>query len=388
MFKVLAYGTTHIGRERKNNEDSFRIDPGAGLYLVCDGMGGHASGEVASQIAADAMIRFVSTDRFRPDCRWPTEAVHQLTEEGRALDAAVRMANVEVYAAALGNPAHQGMGTTIVGMVAGPQRLGLVHVGDSRIYRLRRDELEQITDDHSLLNHYMRTRPMSAQQIRAFSGKNIIVRAIGLRAAVDPDVQTQDYRHGDVYLLCSDGLTDMVEDAQIAEVLLAEQEDLEKAAHQLIDLALAAGGRDNVTVVLLRIVAQDRSTWEREAQRPNEPVRQKDTSPGFDIRDEDHLDAETLPAIAMPVSPKSFVWHQIPSRPVAMTDPAEAKPDPRARHPRNARLLKDTDQYPRVSEDKAEQHRAATAQTPPEDIRGVPTVGKENMAPPNEPKRD
>ena len=351
MFKVLAHGATHVGRERKNNEDSFRVDSETGLFLVCDGMGGHASGEVASQIAADAMVRFVSTDRFRPDFRWPTEALHQLTEEGRCLDAAVRMANVEVYAAALGEPAHKGMGTTIVAVLAGQHRLGLVHVGDSRIYRLRGDEFEQVTDDHSLLNHYMRTRPMSAQQIRAFAGKNVIVRAVGLRDAVDPDVQTQEYRHGDLYLLCSDGLTDMVEDAQIAEVLVAEREDLEKAGQQLIDLALEAGGKDNVTLLLLRVVAEQRTAREREARRPTEPVRQDDTSPGFDIRSEgEHLDAETLPEIAIPVVPKQFARTQpTPGRAAEPTDPIDAHT--RLRASRESQRLKDTDRYPKISDE-------------------------------------
>jgi protein phosphatase len=122
-------------------------------------MGGHASGEIASQVAADALLRFLATERFGSSFPWPTEALYLPTEEGRALDAGVRLANVQVYAAALGNPQHRGMGTTVVGLLAGPERVGLVHVGDSRIYRLRGGEFEQLTEDHSLLNHYMRTRP-------------------------------------------------------------------------------------------------------------------------------------------------------------------------------------------------------------------------------------
>lgn len=295
MFKVLAYGSTNVGRERKNNEDAFRIAPDAGVYLVCDGMGGHASGEIASQIAADAIVRFVALERHRPEFRWPAEVAHQMSEEARSLDAAVRMANSEVFAASIRNPAHKGMGTTVAGVLAGPTRLALVHVGDSRIYRYRDGELEQLTDDHSLLNHYLRTRPMSAQQIKQFAGKNVIVRAVGLRDAVEPDIQLQEYRRDDVYLLCSDGLTDMVEDPAISDVVahLAAsakegRQNLAEAGEQLIELALQGGGKDNVTVLLLQVVEvpdQPRiASHERATLTMMEAESLLDTSPGFDIR--------------------------------------------------------------------------------------------------------
>jgi len=308
MFKVLAFGATNVGRERKNNEDAFRIAPDAGLFLVCDGMGGHASGEIASQIAADAMVRFIALEMHRPEFRWPIEVAHQMTDEARALDAAVRLANVEVYGSAAINPTHKGMGTTVVGLFAGKHRLGLVHVGDSRIYRLRGDELEQLTDDHSLLNHYIRTRPMSAQQIRQFAGKNVIVRAVGLRDAVEPDVQVQDYRAGDMYLLCSDGLTDMVDDEQIREALLGEPDNLETTAERLIELAMAAGGKDNITLVLLQVVEDSASRSIAPSSRRTEPMRSpfEDTSPGFDSRGTPRFsDDETLPEISV-VSPAQW----------------------------------------------------------------------------------
>ena len=253
MFRILAYGATHVGRERKNNEDAFRISPESGLYLVCDGMGGHASGEIASQIASDAMVRFISQDVHRPDVRWPIDTPNGLPEESRMLDAAVRIANSEVFAAAQHNPLHKGMGTTVVAVLAGTYRLGLVHVGDSRIYRLRDGELSQITEDHSLLNFYIQTRPMSADQIKQFAGKNVIVRAVGLRDAVEPDVQVQDYHEGDIYLLCSDGLTDMVDADVIGSILMRRRASLPDAASELVDLANRNGGRDNVSVVLVGI---------------------------------------------------------------------------------------------------------------------------------------
>ncbi len=316
MFKIVHYGETNVGRERKNNEDAFRVAADAGVYLVCDGMGGHASGEIASQIAADAVVRFLAMDRFRPDFRWPAESAVQQSEEARALDAAVRAANREVFVQALANPLHKGMGTTIVGVYGGAQRLGLVHVGDSRIYRLRDGEFEQLTDDHSLLNYYMNTRPMSAQQIKSFAGKNVIVRAVGLRENVEPDVQITDYRHGDVYLLCSDGLNDMVDDEHIAEILREGSDDLQQTGSRLIQRALDAGGKDNITILLLKTVEiadQPKSVPFHRRTLPMMPLASLDTSPGTALDELDHetdvagegmTDQETMPEVRVNLPPK------------------------------------------------------------------------------------
>lgn len=327
MFRILAYGATHVGRERKNNEDAFRIAPDAGLYLVCDGMGGHASGEIASQIAADAMVRFVAHDAHRPNCQWPIDTPTGIPEESRLLDAAVRIANSEVFAAASANPLHKGMGTTVVGVVAGAQRLGLVHVGDSRIYRIRDGEFTQLTEDHSLLNFYIQTRPMSADQIKQFAGKNVIVRAVGLRDAVEPDVQVQDYKAGDVYLLCSDGLTDMVDDALVAGTLQDGGDQLAETAEKLIDHALNGGGKDNITVVLLRVVEVPDDSRAKLSARATLPMDTEDllvdhdsledTSPGFDLNS-DASDAETLTEIEVrqaAVVRKHATTQEVPYRP-------------------------------------------------------------------------
>jgi serine/threonine protein phosphatase PrpC len=254
MFKLMHYGETNVGRERKNNEDTFRAASDGGVFLVCDGMGGHASGEIASQVAADAMVRFLTIDRHRADCAWPPESQLHSSDEGRALDAAVRVANREVLTQAHGNPLHKGMGTTVVAVLASRERLAIVHVGDSRVYRYRAGELEQVTEDHSLLNHYLRTRPMSAQQIQSFAGKNVIVRAVGLRDQVEPEIQLRDYRKGDVYLLCSDGLNDMVGETEIAQLMRHSPYRLRETGEALIRAALAHGGKDNVTVLLLQVV--------------------------------------------------------------------------------------------------------------------------------------
>jgi protein phosphatase len=322
MFKLLHYGETNVGRERKNNEDAFRVAPEAGVYLVCDGMGGHASGEIASQIAADAMLRFLVMDRLRPEFTWSGESLAQPTEEGRALDAAVRCANREVLNQASAHPMHKGMGTTVVAVLGGTQRLGLVHVGDSRVYRLRQGEFEQITDDHSLLNHYIRTRPMSADQIRQFAGKNVIVRAVGLRDAVDPEVQVAEYQADDLYLLCSDGLTDMVEDEKIAEILLGNT-DLAAAGRALIEAALEGGGKDNITVLLLKV----QEVPDQPRLRPFSRQTQSMVAADDDVEDDEDgdietdvgfltLDAETMPEVELPATPRMLAQTQ-PMRPAS-----------------------------------------------------------------------
>lgn len=371
MWKVLSHGLTHVGLERKNNEDAFRIAADAGLFLVCDGMGGHASGEIASQIAADAMVRFVALDRHRPEFQWPEDVPSCEIEELKTLDAAVRLANGAVYAGALANPAHKGMGTTVVGVLAGPDHLGLVHVGDSRIYRLRGTTLEQLTEDHSLLNHYIRSRPMSAEQIRQFVGKNVIVRAVGLREAVEPDVQEQDYCAGDVYLLCSDGLTDMVEDDVLERELVGGRDDLSKAAQRLIDLALEGGGKDNVTLVLLRVV-HVAGEW-RPHSRETLPLGSMDTTPGFDTRQpEVPLISDTQPVPRM--AKELAATQQVVRRNTGRHLVEAAQTAPAAELPQRRIWDRSTGRMPRLREDQLA--------TPPS-TRGI-VVGTENDKDPNE----
>jgi len=360
MWKVLSHGITHVGRERKNNEDAFRIASDAGLFLVCDGMGGHASGEVASQIAADTMVRFVALDRHRPEFRWPTEVSHTEPEEARALDAAVRVANGAVFAGALANQAHKGMGTTVVGVLMGDNGLSLVHVGDSRIYRLRAEEFEQLTEDHSLLNHYMRSRPMSADQIRQFVGKNVIVRAVGLRDVVEPDVQLQDYCAGDVYLLCSDGLTDMVPDEVLAKELHAGRDDLPAVAQRLVDLALEGGGRDNITLVVLRIVEVP-DEWHKHG-RETLPLGVIDTTPGFDTRQNDAGGrADTLPGKPRVSRPMARTQETVrPSSDISPARDSPPVPAPAQAMPQRPGWDRSTGRMRRVSPEQVAQSKHGT----------------------------
>ena len=291
MFHITSYGITDVGLERTNNEDAFHISPLSGLYVVCDGMGGHASGEMASAITVESMVEFITETIHQDSFRWPFNSPAATSLETRILDCAVRIANRKVHQKAQEDARHKGMGTTMVAVLAGEENMGIIHVGDSRIYRLRDGALEQLTEDHSLLNHYLRTRSMSDEEIANFKGKNVIVRAVGLRDAVDPELGMVDYQVGDMLLLCTDGLTDLVSDEEInAELSSAMSGDLKKACHNLVQKALQAGGKDNVTVLVMQV-----TDTAGENQMEQSSSQDEDSSPGFDAADGGYWDMETQP---------------------------------------------------------------------------------------------
>ena len=302
MFQMLAFGATDVGLERKNNEDALHSEAASGLFVVCDGMGGHASGELASKLAVESVLEFVTDTIHQDNFRWPFQSPNATTVESKVLDCAIRIANRKVYQHAQADSRHKGMGTTVVAMLAGKDKIGAVHVGDSRIYRLREGDLVQLTDDHSLLNHYKRTRPMSEDDIRNFKGKNVIVRAVGLRETVEPETHVWDYKSGDVYLLCTDGLTDLVDDDYIKTQLEQVDVGIKTATTNLIQRALAAGGKDNVTVMILTVehtAGIDAPTEELESVPHDEQVGLEDTSPGFSAAGENgSWDQETMPGLA------------------------------------------------------------------------------------------
>ncbi|MCB9738296.1 MAG: Stp1/IreP family PP2C-type Ser/Thr phosphatase [Deltaproteobacteria bacterium] len=301
-IRVVGVGVSDVGLERKNNEDAFHVDEDYGLFVVCDGMGGHASGEIASRIAVETMVDFVTRTVHEEGFRFPFSPPDAATHETRVLDSAVRLANRTVFAESQEDVRHKGMGTTVVAVLAGTQDVAVVHVGDSRVYRYRGADLTQVTEDHSLLNHYRRTRPMTDEEIRTFKGKNVIVRAVGLRDAVQPEVQTVDVEPGDLLLLCTDGLSDLVDDNRIAAVLAEQGEDLQAAVDTLVQLALDAGGKDNVTVMLLRV--EDGPAAPHVARPVADEQDDEDTSPGFVAGLEDGAwDQETMPSYDLPPLP-------------------------------------------------------------------------------------
>ncbi len=254
---TLRYGAaSHVGRVREHNEDAYLVLPEVGLAAVADGMGGHNAGDVASRLTVDA-IEAMFGDGSAPASRgWRDLFRRRATSGPGRLVEAIKRANKVVLSTAQQRPECRGMGTTIVAFWVEPvaSQMHFAHVGDSRLYRLRRGKLEALTEDHSLLNEYLRLGELTPGQAKHFPYKNIIVRALGLSPGVQIDVESTQPEAGDIYLLCSDGLTDLVDDAKI-RVQLATALDLDAAADALVELALEAGGLDNVTAVVAEVEA-------------------------------------------------------------------------------------------------------------------------------------
>lgn len=236
---------TDPGLARENNEDSVTIDESAGLGVLADGMGGYNAGEIASGMATT----FIKSELGR----WLVQAGRQANarEIRRAMEICVDNANRSIFNAANSNPHYSGMGTTLVVGVFQDARLMLGHIGDSRCYRMRAGQLEQITKDHSLLQEQMDAGLITREQAAVSTNKNLVTRALGVEDAVLLDVNEYKVEPGDVYLMCSDGLSDMLDDQGIARILAADG-SLEHKGAQLVDAANANGGRDNISVLLAR----------------------------------------------------------------------------------------------------------------------------------------
>ena len=251
------FSATDTGRARNNNEDSVAIDTASSLVVLADGMGGYNAGEVASQMAT----AFISAELGR----WLTEAASNATDADvrRAMDICVDNANRAIFNAASTNPQYAGMGTTLVVGVFREGRLLLGHVGDSRGYRLRAGKFMRITHDHSLLQEQIDAGLITEAQAAFSSNKNLVTRAVGVEDSVMLESHLHELLPGDMVLLCSDGLSDMLDDGHIGE-LLQSGEGIEALAHALIAAANDAGGKDNIAVILARVqgaTGATRSWW-------------------------------------------------------------------------------------------------------------------------------
>jgi protein phosphatase len=251
----LSYaGTTDVGLKRAHNEDAFLLLPEEQLYCVADGMGGHASGEVASRIAVEEMAEFFRLTGRDDEATWPYNLDPARTYDENRLLTGVKLANQRIFERAHSDVRLKGMGTTLV--AASFAREGATvyvgHVGDSRAYLYREGAARQLTADHSLLNDYLKTRRLTPEEIDAFPHKNVIVRALGMKSAVEVDLLREDLVPGDVVLLCCDGLSGMVPDARMAEIIRGSHGDLKRATQALVDAANDAGGVDNITCVLVQ----------------------------------------------------------------------------------------------------------------------------------------
>jgi protein phosphatase len=251
------FSATDVGRARNNNEDSVAVDPASALVVLADGMGGYNAGEVASGMATS----FIRTELGR----WLAEAANRASdvEVRRAMDICVDNANRAIFNAASTNPQYAGMGTTLVVGVFREGRLLLGHVGDSRGYRLRDGKFMRITHDHSLLQEQIDAGLITEEQAAFSSNKNLVTRAVGVEDSVMLESHLHELLAGDLVLLCSDGLSDMLDDEHIGHVLQSS-EDIQAIAHALISAANEAGGKDNIAVILARVqgaAGGPRSWW-------------------------------------------------------------------------------------------------------------------------------
>ncbi len=251
--KITILGLTDTGMVRKKNEDTIGFDSALGLIVLADGMGGHRGGEIASGLTVDAIISTIQK-------KLPTIEPGQIdSDSGFSLEAlciqeAVESANQLVFKTAEANPDHRGMGTTVVVLQFYNNTLSLAHIGDSRCYRVRNNKLDQLTKDHSLLQELIDRGFYTAEEAKNSMNKNLVTRALGIDPVVTVDVQEDIALKNDIYLLCSDGLTDLVEDEYIYLTIKRFSDNLEEAAKQLITKANQNGGKDNISVMLCRII--------------------------------------------------------------------------------------------------------------------------------------
>ena len=250
-MQVKAYGLTHVGRQRQHNEDSFRVEDDAKLFLVADGMGGHAAGEVASRIAVDSISEFILHSKT-DDGTWPHAYDEHFRRSTNRLMAAVRLANTRVLEAMRKDARLRGMGTTVVASLVDDDIFSVAHVGDSRAYLIRDRQLSRITNDHSWVFEQVQAGMLTEAEAEKHPLRNVITRALGGALQVAPDASEIEARPGDVYLLCSDGLTGMVPEKEILKVVTESDGDLKRACLALIEAANEHGGMDNVTAVLVK----------------------------------------------------------------------------------------------------------------------------------------
>jgi protein phosphatase len=256
-MRLSVAGSTDVGLKRTHNEDAFLLLPEEQLFCVADGMGGHASGEVASRLAVEEMAEFFRLTGRDDEATWPwREDPARRRDENRVLTG-VKLANLRIFERAQSDERLRGMGTTLVcaHFEPGGEAVIVGHVGDSRAYLWRAGSLRQLTEDHSLLNDYLKARRLTPEEVESFPHKNVIVRALGMKDSVEVDLLRLALEDGDVLLLCCDGLSGMVPDDRVAELIRQHQGDLKAAAQALVDAANQAGGVDNITCVLAQVHA-------------------------------------------------------------------------------------------------------------------------------------
>jgi protein phosphatase len=256
-MRAVAAGLSDVGLQREHNEDSFVVLNDYDLFVVADGMGGHRAGDVASRIATETISEFFRTTA-NEDVTWPFHFDTNLSEEENRLLTGIRVANRQIFERSTRSRECHGMGTTVVGAMfsSKQQRMYIGHVGDSRCYRVRGGEIQLLTRDHSLINDYLLAMPDLTDEQKNELPRNVITRALGMQDHVVVDLQRDDPRPGDVYVLCSDGLSGMVSDDEIKQIVTGTS-DVREACRKLIHRANERGGEDNITAILIKIEEGD-----------------------------------------------------------------------------------------------------------------------------------
>lgn len=242
-----------VGHRRQHNEDAIASDVEIGLLVLADGMGGYKAGEVASEIAVLTLVAELkeSMTGLTPGQLDPETGMQA---ESLLLIDAISKANASIFSVAESQPQCAGMGTTLVAALFTNNKVLVAHVGDSRLYRLRDDQFQQLTEDHSLLQEQLKFGLITPEQARQSNNKNLVTRAVGIDPTVEHELHEYDVEPGDIYLICSDGLSDLVDDADIHATLAGKAASLELAASQLVQKANDNGGKDNISVILARVL--------------------------------------------------------------------------------------------------------------------------------------
>ena len=277
-LKARGVGITDVGLQRDHNEDTFAVLQEHELFIVADGMGGHRAGDVASRLASESISDFFQRTAGE-EVTWPFHFDSGLSKSENRLLTAIRLANRQIYEHSLKSHDLRGMGTTVVGALFNPEtrKMYVGHVGDSRAYVIRDGKISQLTRDHSLVNDYLKVMPDMPEDQRSELPKNVITLALGMQDSVEVDLLAHDTRLGHTFVLCSDGLSGMISDAEILQVA-GQNGDLAAACHKLTALANEHGGEDNITAVLVRIVEDDATARLVEPESQRAPLQ---TEPGL-----------------------------------------------------------------------------------------------------------
>ncbi len=254
MSDLIYFGKTNIGKKRELNEDSILLDGKLNLFLVADGMGGHNAGEVASNKAIQIVQDFVNKGLNEKEYQWLKNIDTHYNEIENVIIASIKLANKYLFDMAKENTALKGMGTTIAGILFYGEEAYIFNVGDSRVYNYKNGNFLQITEDHSWVNEQLKLNLLTKEEARNHKWKNIITRALGTNKDIEVDIFKQKIESGELFLICSDGLTSMLDDSEIKNVIEMHRLSIEDMVRELIDEANANGGLDNISIIAVEII--------------------------------------------------------------------------------------------------------------------------------------